>query len=541
MIGRDRSDPGPEDDDARSTSRRADHRMTSPTRTFGRAWRRPGPWTLAAAAVFALALLVYLRTLLPGPSFGDWAEMQFVPYQLGIPHPTGYPLYILLGKLFSLIPIGSIAWRAEFLSAVAAAAAAGTAVLIAGRLGVRPVIALAAGLALALTGTLWLEATFSEMNSLHLLLIAALIHRALVWRAERRDRDLRIGALLGGLALSNHLLAMTVVPIIVLFVAADAWRRLAERPMLILQMLGLGLLGLTPYLFIPLRALAGPASMYGRFLTWDGFVSLVSGADFRRDMHFTSGASLAAAWRAVPDVVEQFQERSHAVFVFGGLIGGAVHLLRERWSALLFLAIVVANVFFYANYLGDLEHYLLVTWLIVAVWLALAAETLVSWLESRLARLAAEPGPAVLALVLPIVLLGTHWTTYDQSRNHTGERFAAAVFAELPQNAVLLSYWDTLTNLSYVHCVEGVRPDVSLRAYDPSARIICDPVEPDLEAIARSRPLFALFAIDSELDGVRQTFDLIPGRQFALSYGRRTLDHSGILYRLVPKAQAAGG
>lgn len=502
----------------------------------GRAPRALGPGTLAALAVFGLALLIYLMTLLPGPSFGDWAEMQFIPSQLGIPHPTGYPLYVLLGKLFSLIPIGSIGWRAELLSAIAAAAASGTAVLIAGRLGARPVIALAAGLALAATGTLWLEATFSEMNGLHLLLVAALIHRALVCHTERRDRDLRIGALLAGLALSNHLLAMTVVPIVLLFVLADAWRRLVERPILILQGMGLGLLGLTPYLFIPLRALAGPASVYGRFLTWDGFFSLVSGADFRRDMKFTTGASLAAAWRAVPDILEQFQQRSHAVFVFGGLIGTAVHLLRDRWTALLFLAIVVANVFFYANYVGDLEHYLLVTWLIVAVWLALAGEALVSWLEARLPQLAAEPGPAVLALVLPIVLLGSNWATYDQSRNDTGERFAEQVFAELPPGAVLLSYWDTLTNLSYVHCVEGVRPDVSLRAFDPGARIICDPVEPDLEAVARERPLYALFAIEAELNGVRETFDLIPGRQFALSYGRRTLDHSGTLYRLVPKS-----
>lgn len=502
----------------------------------GRVRRAPGPGTLAALAVFGLALLIYLMTLLPGPSFGDWAEMQFIPSQLGIPHPTGYPLYVLLGKLFSLIPIGSIAWRAELLSAVAAAAASGTAVLIAGRVGARPTIALAAGLALAATGTLWLEATFSEMNGLHLLLVAALIHRALVWHEERRDRDLRIGALLTGLALSNHLLAMTVVPVVLLFVLADAWPRLVERPILILQSIGLGLVGLTPYLFIPLRALAGPASIYGRFLTLDGFISLVSGADFRGDMKFTTGASLAAAWRAVPDILEQFRERSHAVFVFGGLIGTAVHLLRDRWTALLFLAIVVANVFFYANYVGDLEHYLLVTWLIVAVWLALAGEALVSWLEARLPRLAAEPGPAVLTLVLPVVLLGSHWATYDQSRNDTGERFAEEVFAELPPGAVLLSYWDTLTNLSYVHCVEGVRPDVSLRAFDASARIICDPVEPDLEAVARERPLYALFAIDSELNGIRETFDLIPGRQFALSYGRRTLDHSGTLYRLVPKS-----
>src|SRR5258706_4011152 len=78
---------------------------------------RIGAAGAAAIAVFGIALVVYVRTLLPGPSFGDWAEMQFIPAQLGIPHPTGYPLYVLLGWLFSLVPIGSWAYRADLLSA----------------------------------------------------------------------------------------------------------------------------------------------------------------------------------------------------------------------------------------------------------------------------------------------------------------------------------------------------------------------------------------------------------------------------------------
>ncbi|MDQ6795245.1 MAG: DUF2723 domain-containing protein, partial [Chloroflexota bacterium] len=177
-------------------------------------------------------------------SVGDWAESQSIPARLGIPHPTGYPLFVLTGKLFSLLPVGSVAFRAGLLSAVAAAGCVAVAVLLATRLGVRPLIAAAAGLALAFTGTLWLEATFPEMNSLHLLLVGLVLHRAIVWKAERRDRDLLIGALLCGLALSNHLLAATTVPIVILFVLWQARRRLRERPILLPQgalMVGLGL------------------------------------------------------------------------------------------------------------------------------------------------------------------------------------------------------------------------------------------------------------------------------------------------------------
>jgi hypothetical protein len=510
-------------------------RATVATSVATRLARRIGPAAAAATGVFAVALVIYLRTLMPGPSFGDWAEMQFIPAQLGIPHPTGYPLYVLLGKAFSLLPIGSWAYRADLLSAFAAAGAAGTSVLIAIRLGVRPLIAAAAGLSLAVTGTLWLEATFSEMNGLHLFLVAAVIHRALVWRAGRRDSDLLLGGLLAGLAVANHLLALTVVPIVILFVLVDARSRLIERPILLVQAALLGLIGVSLYLFIPLRALAGPPSVYGAFLTWDGFSSLVSGAQFRGDMHFTTGGSLAAAWRAVPDVLAQFQERSNIVFVAGGLIGGAIHLTRDRWTALMLGLVVASSVFFFANYLGDLDHYLLVAWLAFAVWLSVAAEAILAWLERRAPSLGDVARVDVLALALPLVIATSNWTGHDESDNHVGEQFAAVVFDELPPDAVLLTYWDALTNLTYAHCVDGQRPDVSLRAYDVAARVVCDPVTGTLQEVARSRPVFALFAFDSELGPLRGSFDLVPGPNLPLPYGDRDLDHTGTLYRLVPK------
>jgi hypothetical protein len=495
-----------------------------------------GPPGVAAIGVFGVALVIYLRTLLPGPSFGDWAEMQFIPAQLGIPHPTGYPLYVLLGWLFSLLPIGSWAYRADLLSAVAAAGAAGTCVLIASRLGARPVIAAVAGLSLAVSGTLWLEATFSEMNGLHLFLVAAVIHRALVWRAERRDRDLLLGGLLAGLSVANHLLAVTVVPIILVFVLFDARTRLSERPIILVQAALLGLIGVSLYLFIPLRGLAGPPSIYGMFTTWEGFSTLVSGAQFRRDMHFSSEESFVNALRDVPKVLAQFAAKSNVVFVGLALVGGAMQLVRDRWAAVMLALVAASSIFFFANYLGDLDHYLLVAWLVFAVWLAIALETVVGWLERRIPRLDDLVRLDVLALILPLVIGLSNWTGHDQSTNHVGEQFATLVFSKLPPNAVLLTYWDALTNLSYAHCVEGQRPDVALRAYDVAARVVCDPVGGSLEEVAQDRPVFALFVFDGDVGPLRGSFGLVAGPRLPLPYGNRGLDQGGTLYRLVPLA-----
>jgi hypothetical protein len=373
------------------------------------------------------------------------------------------------------------------------------------------------------------------MNGLHLLLVAAVIHRALVWRADRRDRDLLLGGLLAGLAVANHLLAVTVVPIVILFVLYDARSRLVERPVLLVWAALLGMIGVSLYLFIPLRGFVGPASIYGKFLTWEGFSSLVSGAQFRGDMHFASVASLAAAWDAIPKVLAQFVEKSSVVFVVGGLIGGVVLLVRDRWAFAMLGLVAASSIFFFANYLGDLDHYLLVAWLVFAVWLAVAGETLLSWLEGRLPALREMAQVGVLALALPLVIASSNWSSHDESANRVGEQFATLVFSKLPPNAVLLTYWDALTNLTYAHCVDGKRPDLSLRAYDVAARVVCDPVTGTLQEVARTRPVYALFVFDRDVGPLRASFDLVPGLRLPLPYGDRDLDHSGILYRLVPK------
>jgi hypothetical protein len=489
---------------------------------------------VAAIVSSLVAFAVYVRTVLPGVSVGDWAEAEMVPERLGIMHPTGYPLYTLLMKAFTTIPIGSVAWRANVFSGVAAAAAVGVGVLIMVRLHIRPVIAAAAALCLAFTGTLWQEATFSEMNSLHLFLAALLLHRALVWRDERRDRDLLIGALLAGLCVSNHGLAITVVPIVVVFVLVNARHEIAEFPWILVQAAGAFVIGLLPYLYIPLRATIGPPEVYGALTTWTGFFNLVSGAQFRGDMHFLSLDSVAAAWAAMPHVVDHLIERSNLVFLALGVFGIALLVVCDRWFGALLIVLGAVNVYFYANYLGDLFHYLLLSWLIFAIGLAVSLDWMVSLLVGALGSRASIVQFAALAL--PVVLLTSNFSTHDQSANRDGERMTEEIFAALPQDAVLVTYWDALAPLSYKHCTEGVRPDVSLRAYDDAALVTCDPVEKPLTEVATRRPVFALMVIDDKLEEITKLTP-VPVGSIKVPWGQRYPQYDESLYRLYPPDQ----
>ena len=74
-----------------------------------------------------------------------------------------------------------------------------------------------------------------------------------------------------------------------------------------------------------------------------------------------------------------------------------------------------------------------------------------------------------------------------------------------------------------------------MRSFDVTARVVCDPVTGSLEDVARERPLFALFAAEQELDPIRQTFTFVAGPRLAVPYGKRGLDYTATLYRLVPR------
>src|SRR4051794_12745151 len=82
-------------------------------------------------------LALYVRTLAPTLLLGDGAEFQTLAATLGMAHPTGYPIYLLLAKLFTWLPVDSIAYRVNLLSACAAALAVALVYLLGRRLGSR--------------------------------------------------------------------------------------------------------------------------------------------------------------------------------------------------------------------------------------------------------------------------------------------------------------------------------------------------------------------------------------------------------------------
>jgi hypothetical protein len=465
--------------------------------------------------------------------------MQTVPHVLGVAHPTGYPTYILLAWLTELVPIGSVALRANLLSAALVAIALATVTAIAERLGVRTIVAIAAGLALGAVGTVWAAATVAEVNPLHLALIALLLHRALVWEERRRPIDLALGGLLIGLATGNHLLTLFVAPFIVLFVLWAGREELLARPWLVLVAAGAGILGLSVYLYIPIAASLGPPLAYNHPTDVDRFWFLVSGQQFRGQFDFLSSKGPGAFVASLPALWGVAVERASPALPVLGAAGLAILVRRRPAFGLTLVAILVFGLYVWANYLR-LEHYLLVPWLILALGAGVAGEWLAASAAALFARRVpppADPGLGVGAVaVAGAIILGlTNWAAADRSGDQSGETYVAAVFAALPENAAILSEWDASTPLWHGQHVRGERPDVVI--VDDTNIVYEGWVtrEARIASLICERPVFILRLRDGDLAPTSRDYDLESFLAVRIAAGGPSAVFEREIYRVLPR------
>lgn len=490
--------------------------------------------------VGVVAFVAYTRTLLPGMAFGDWGEMQTVPHVLGVAHPTGYPTYLVLSWLAQLVPLGSIAFRANLLSAVLVSGALAAAVAILLRLGVRPVIAAAAALAVGAVPTVWSAATVAEVNPLHLLFVVLLLHRALVWEESRATRDLVLGALLLGLAAGNHLLILFVAPFLLAYVLWVGRREIAARPRILVLAAGAGIVGLAVYLYIPLAASQSPPLPYNHPTTLESVLWLVSGAQFRGQFSFLTPSGLTEFAASLPALWSLVVRHATPTLPIVGAIGLVVLARRRPAFGLTCVAILVTNVYIWANYL-QLEHYLLVPWLLLGLGAGIAVESAARLLDGTIDRsVGRSAGRAVgralgaAALVFAVTLGALNWQASDRSADRSAEAYVDGVLAALPQDAAILTEWDVSTPLWHAQLVLGRRPDILVVDDTNIVYDRWDTREARIASLICDRPVFALRIREEDLGPTRADYRVEPVTTLFVALGGPSAAVTRTLFQVTP-------
>lgn len=432
---------------------------------------------LLAVALFAL----YAAGACPTIYVGDSGELVAAVHVLGIPHPTGYPLYVLLGKLWALlVPGGSIAYRLSLFSAACAAVACALLYGAARQLALPRPAALLSALLLAFSPSFWGEANVQRVYALNTLFVALATFGALRWDARRDPRWFVATSFFCGLGATNH----TFMAVYATAFAAAAGLRVAahaRRGGLATALRELGLvwdrggtragargllwtlaaaaiaftLGLLPYLYLPLRARADPPLDWGDPQTLERFLAVVLRRDFWERAWYEGPADLLVIAR---DYLASFA----AELTWLGAALAAVGLIADRrsaWPRLLFVLVMLGNFAVMAAHgsRSDLfiwHRYYVPSYAMAALLAGCGYRVVLARLPSRL-RLA--------PLAIPVVLLATGWRAADRSGYRVADAFSRAVLQSLPPGATLIASDDNvLFVLIYLTMVEGLRPDVHL-------------------------------------------------------------------------------
>jgi hypothetical protein len=401
--------------------------------------------------------LVYVAGACRTVYVGDSGDLLTAIAVMGIPHPSGYPLYVLLGKLWS-IAFGflPVPWSLSLFSAACAAAACAVLYMASRGSGVGRASSVGAAWLLAFSPSFWAEANIQRVYALNALFVALAFLFALRWHRGRRDRDLVLAAFVSGLGASNHL-EMGVVGLAIGLFAVAARPAILRRLRLLAACAAAELAGLLPYLYLPLRARAHPLLEWGHPVGWQGFAEVVLRKDFWDRAWLEGPADLAPI---LADYGRSLiTESAWAGAVLAALAVIAVISRRRRWPVLLPLLVMGANLAVMALHGSRSDIFLWHRYYIPSY---LALGLLIAWgwqtVSERL-----HPRLVLLAFLPPLALLVSGWRAHDRSRYRIAEDYSRTLLATLPPGTQIIASDDNiLFVLMYLSLAEGLRPDVNV-------------------------------------------------------------------------------
>ncbi len=467
-------------------------------------------------------LAVYLQTLLPGVGWGDTARFQYVARVWGIPHRFGYPLYILLSRLFGYLPLSgptgnpgrAIAYRVNVMSAVFAALSAVVVYFIVMRLAHDWIAASSAALSFAFSRALWGQAVYAEVYTLNAFLIGTVVLVLLAWHQASEATSSRqngwgllyFGIGLYALSFGNHMTVVTLVPAVVYLLLVTNYRVFLDLKKMAI-MTGLVLLGAAQYLYVIIRAHQHPVlNELGPF-SWGGWIRWMTRNRFPGQFF---GYSLGDQVDRMRIYLELLQKQ---FLRWGYILGwiGAWEQLRADLKSFVFLALVGLGIYaFGMNYGGvTFRIYLIPSYLVFAVFLGCGLGAVRNWLAGQLRN---RPrwlawsltfSLAALILIMPLYPLLRNWAAVDQSENTYYQDIAWNFVGGVESDFVLVqsdSHYDELEAILYVAWAEKEWYDA--RTITPGA------IDPWLDA----RPVYCWYG-DADIDAryIQEPEPALPG------------------------------
>jgi hypothetical protein len=469
----------------------------------------------AAGIMAALVLALYIVTMAPSTAMWDTSEYITAAYTFGLPHPPGNPFFVIIGRVFSLLPIASnVAARVNVLAAVCSAVSAGLWFLITEHVTrdwlperwMRIGAAVLAATLGATAFTVWNQSVVNEkVYTVSLLGIALVSWLAIRWSANpmgvHADARLVLIAYLCGLGYANHMAGM--LPALAVAIAVVVYRpSTIFRGKLLAVCLGALVLGVSPFATQPIRAAHFPALNEGEPTacrtkielsctlskgTYDNFMYNFNRGQYGKpalgERQASFGEQLGMWWlyfkwqwiRDADGTHSFAQALFAAAFFVLGLLGAWTHFQRDRRSFWYFGSLMFTTsllLIFYLNFkLGasqdptaqaahevrDRDYFFIWSYSAWGVWAALG----LVYVWESIAELAGSWRRASPVLALGLVPIFANYSSASRAHHQSTRSVAADLLNSVEPYGVLVTVGDNDTfPLWYAQEVEGVRRDV---------------------------------------------------------------------------------
>ena len=465
------------------------------------------PYLMAGAVTLGI-LVLYVVTLAPTAQFWDTPEYIAAAYVLGIPHPPGNPLFVILAHTWGLIPwLHGYAARINLMSAAMSACSAGFWFLIAERF-LRPVVparwprrlvALAGAVTAATAFTVWNQSVVNEkVYTVSLFSMALVFWLVVRWGDEPagslRDHHLLLIVYLLALTATNHLMGLLVIPAVLVYVLYTDPKVFLSPRFLAWAAVAVAL-GVSLWLFLLVRSPHFPPINEGEPTNWASLDSVLNRVQYAKPPLSERQADFSAqlamwwqyfSWQWGKDWSLGVQQALAVAFGGLGLLGAWRHWKADRRSAIAMTAMVVTLVpilIFYLNFkygfsqypdrpslareVRERDYFYICSFAVWGIWVAIGLATLMEWIQGALAqRVTAEGRRWMLAtpvLAFALVPLAGNHIAASRAGEWMARDFAYDMLQSVDPYGILVTAGDNDTfPLWYAQEVEHIRQDVTV-------------------------------------------------------------------------------
>lgn len=420
-----------------------------------------------------IVFIIYFTTMASTVIHLDAGELAAVQSTLGIAHPTGYPLFTIIGFLYSKLlfpfsPIDTLNSLAVIYCTLAVWVLVKSTYLVLSSLTLHKkgkkekqteltedakiLISITVGLIIGLSKTFWFQSTSVEVYSLHLFLMSSIIFFTLNAFYCKTAKYWYFTAAFLALGFSNHMTTILLIPgIAFIFFKQNGFKKESFRLIIKMLLIFFPILILI-YSYLPLRALQNPQLNWGNPVDWERFIRHVSGAQYQVWIF----SSIEAARKQFVYFIETLPLELGYIGLIFSLIGVPLLFKYSKTIAVFFTINFLTTVVYSINYnIADIDSYFLLAFVSLAIFSSAFFIYLIKHTVKQFAW---------IILFVPLIMALVNYQNVDKSSNYVFEDYTKAILDEADENGIVFSYlWDYLISPSYYfQYVENYRRDVAV-------------------------------------------------------------------------------